>query len=159
MVIFAHTPNPGLVPGLWWAEESTCSNSLKRLSSLSGGIPQTVSLTTISIAASPSAQSPSGSPNTCAVTDGSARSILDIICSEGGDGSLSLPWITNDVSWGVSRVHVDLQLAPDRLQPTRAIARPSAFVSFGRTDKHKSPHEGYCENQTVCGMPFPCERL
>jgi len=37
----AHIPNPGLVPGVWSAEESTCSNSLKMLSSLSGGNPAT----------------------------------------------------------------------------------------------------------------------
>jgi len=82
----------------------------------------------------------------CAVTGGSARSTLDIICSEGGDGSLRIPWVCKDVSWGVSRVRVELQLAPDRFQHRRAIARPSAFVSFVRTDKHKSSHEECCEN-------------
>jgi len=58
---------------------------------------------------------------------------------------------------GVSRVHVELQLAPDRFQPRRSIARPSAFVSFVRTDRHKSPHEGCYGNRTVRGMPFPCQ--
>jgi len=84
--------------------------------------------------------------------DGSARSILESIYSEVGDAGFDLPCIS-------SRVHVEPQLAAGRLQPRRALARPSAFVSSVRPEKHKSPHKGRCENRMVRGMPLPCQLL
>ena len=57
-------------------------------------------------------------------------SVLDGIRSKIGDGSFDLPCISNDVSWGISKVNVEFQFAPDCLQPRRELARPSALVSL-----------------------------
>jgi hypothetical protein len=93
----------------------------------------------------------------CCHCDGPLRSILDSICSEVGDGSFDLlasPMTYFGVFPGST---LNSNFAPDRLQPRRELARPSTFVSFTRTDRHKSPHGGCYENRTVRGMPFPCQ--